>query len=923
LPDVSNRVIDRLVACAVPCVVFAAPAGFGKTHTAKAYCSRFSRTASITATVGMSALQVVSALHGFLDSGDPASDSLQECARSVWGTSQKTSIVIDSAECLEDAVLFDVLTALELSRPDHGSLVLCIRREPSSFSFSDVFAPHLLVVFRRADLELSFSELRACVPEGTALSVSALYHIYNLTRGWPVPTLSLLRVTVAETFDTAGLHLDHPALSDLFDWLDTNVVQMLSADVRAVLFRCVACCDMMPADFDAEPESEAGRADRRLYRNSQCADVGFSGEILVHPLIALVVRARYAAEVERCARAAATRFLDHGEPVRAVRAMVGIGDLERASAILDDVGFDAARELGGFPYPGLLLEHYSRTKPAYERHPLLWLNLVPCRYYAVGPKTLSREGADILKLHDGSPGRLERWLVATTSMLFDEAGDLQTAEHLARGLRAPAANLDTAGSFDLAEMYLDVSHGRYHSALERWNRLGAAFQSSPVWYGLHLRCAARAEVRLGHLEAGEDALRTLSALLRIGGCPSLATFGDLEAALVAWHRGDAEAFRVHRRDFASIAKSYDVPSMWAVLGALYGDDLGPDKSGDTYDPLAALILAADCRTDLAVPFARRAVASADATGDVAMRIWSRIVAAACDPSVAAEAIIGADVLAQSTDSDALKELVAARLPNSPDTATVFLQRLPIRNSSSDSEHDVSTNELVVCVATGELQRDGRRVKVSEGTLQLLLFLAVYGNVGRNVIVDNLWPELDGDAGSNALKICVHRVRSQLGDASAIVVEKSMYSLGKNVRSSYPHIERLAGIMAYPLSNDVFTEVSDVFDRLTRGLVSARASWDWFRPITRSLLDAVSALGTRLAQYELERDNPQMALQVARRMSGVDPLDEGARTLAIQAYLHMEKSAAALAEFREFSHLLKRELGTEPTGALKRLVGILQ
>jgi DNA-binding SARP family transcriptional activator len=242
--------------------------------------------------------------------------------------------------------------------------------------------------------------------------------------------------------------------------------------------------------------------------------------------------------------------------------------------------------------------------------------------------------------------------------------------------------------------------------------------------------------------------------------------------------------------------------------------------------------------------------------------------------------------------------------------------LPSRSDVAGPEFACGSGELMVCVATGELRRADRSVKVSEGTLQLLVFLAVRGPSSRNAIVDHLWPDLDGDAGSNALKICVHRVREQLGSATSISVHKSTYSLGKNVESSYPGIQRLVTVAAQPLTEEVVPEFSATFDRLTRGLIAGWPPWEWFRPITRSLIDAMNALGAALSQYELDRGNPQMALQIARRMIGVDSVDEGARALAIRAYRTMKNPAAALAEFKEFSFLLKRDVGTEPSESLK-------
>jgi DNA-binding SARP family transcriptional activator len=909
---VITRIVDVLTQCGSPFVALIAPAGFGKTHAASAFAGRFSRRAAVSAKPGMTAMQVMDRLAGSLE-GDvrgpaPAGGDLDAAAKRIWGSPQPACVVIDAAEGLDDATLLDVLTALERFRPAEGTLVVCTRHEPELFKFSEIVAPDSLTVLRRADLELTLREVRSL---GATANASMLYEIYHLTRGWPVPVFSLVRASVAGAFETESWHLDHPALNELFDWVDAHAVATLPDDVREVLLQCIACRDLLPADFDAGCAGQSNRVDRLLYRNAQHADIGFAGEIRVHPLIALTVRARHALDLKRLAREAAAAFLERGEPLRAARTMVSMGELERASAIVDSLDFDAARDLGGFAYPGTALERFVRTKPAYERYPLLWLNLVSCRYYAVGPKTLANEGADMLRLQPALPRQQRYWATAIVSMLFTEAGDEPMAECYATMLRtAPRGDADAVASLDLAEMYLDVLHGRYTLALERWNRLGSRLASSPVWYALHLRCAVRAEVRLGRVDAGEDALRTFSAVVGIGGCPSLAAYGAMSAAYVAWRSRDAAAFHRYRRDFAHLALHYDVPVLWPCLCAMFGDDFGDAMPGNAHDALAALILATSCTDDRAAALARQALLAADAGGDVAMRVMARIVAAASVPGDERELIAQARTLAQSTDSAALRELAGAQGPPS-----MFLQRA----SRVDAVKPV-LETVAIDVATGEVMLDDRKAKVSDGTLQLLVFLALHGRMNRDAVVERLWPDLDGDAGSNALKICVHRARAQLGNASFVIVEKASCFLGTGVTSSYPYVQFIALRAAYPITEHEHAEFSAAFDRLARGLVSAWAPWKWFVPFTRSLSDAMRAVGAALANYELERNNPQAALQIARRMTGIAPLDESARSLIIRAYVQLGNPTAAVQEFEDFSAILLRETGKEPTPSLRRLLG---
>ncbi|HTA40291.1 MAG TPA: BTAD domain-containing putative transcriptional regulator, partial [Candidatus Acidoferrales bacterium] len=807
-------------------------------------------------------------------------------------------------------------------RPESGVVVVCSCREPLLFQFSDLAAPHLLTVFRRADLQLSLDELQALTPAAAQLKPSALYGIYTLTRGWPVPSMYLIAASARGAFDIEPLRHDHPALHELLDWIDKSVISIMPDELRRLLLYCVVARDSVPSDFDGAYGDDPARADRLLYRRSQRADLGYAGEIRVYPLLAFAVRARYASQLDVSARKAAEDFLAQNKPLRAVRAMISIGDLGRAAEILDTLDFDAARDLGGFPYPGLALEHHPRSKHAFHRYPLLWLNLVPCRSYVVPAAFLAQEGASILNEDAGRlDPRQRRWITATVSTLFAATGDVQSAQRYAQLLDEYADAPDAAESRQLVAMYLDRASGRFQSALDRWRMLGPYLAQSPVWYALHLRCRVRAEVWLGNFDAGIDSLRALLSSMRIGGCPSLAGFGAMEATFLSWLRNDAAAFKQYLNEFARIAQQYDIPVLWPCLCALNGLEYDDDgRPVEHHDVLAALIVACDERDpELGRKLAIRAMNAADRGDDAVLKVVARIVAVSRGVPARDALLAQAAAAAENIDSDPVKASVRAFAAGSGDIGILQPFADHIRNASAPEITSASEVEgLRIEVATGEIFRGTTPIKVSEGTAQLTMLLAVSGEISRDAIVDCLWPDLDGDSAANALKMCVHRARAQLGDPAAYNVRKAAYSLG-SIASDYTTILNCAAATTAEQTEPRRIEYTNVFEGLARGAALGWAPWTWFAPYARALADAMRRLGSRLAEEQLEGGDPQVALQLARRMASVDPLDETARALLIRAYVKMGNWSAAIDEFRDFSEILKRDLGVEPSERLKKLL----
>lgn len=901
--------VARMDACAVPFIALLAPAGFRKTEIAAAYAARFQHVRRLELSSGLD--------------------------DNVWPDTP-ACIVVDAAEHADDDALRALLVHLLQTRPAEGHLVLCTRREPLTFRFTDLVRPDQLAVFRRADLELTFSEVKARVPSGHKVAYSTLYDIYALTHGWPVPVASLIATHARGALKAGHRNPNDPALYDLLDWVDREVIAVLPRVTQHTLLRCVACPDLAPSDFDEQFIDPNTRPDRRLLRNAQYADLGDGGEIRVQPLIAFAIRARYAEQLTAVGLEEAAWLLERDQPMRAVRTLVCIGEFERAAEIVDEYGFESMRDLAGFAYPALALEQYGEALPTFDRYPSLWLCLLPSRVHVVASVELAREGTRLLQMHGAYLDRqLRCWIRAMVAALLADAGDLAAAERCAvqLGEHESCDDSDVAISLDVARMYVDVARGRSQSAYERWGRVDAYFERSPVWRSFHLRCGARAKVGLGDVRGGIDAMQATLAAVRLGGCPSLSVFGAMYAAVLSWWRADEVDFRRFRREFADLVARYDAPLLWNALSALYGrefDELAPVP--EFHDALAAIVLAADCtevkRREASVD---RAISAADLRADLALRIAARFVAAICSVRATDTFLMEAIDLANSLDSTPLQESLAAyRAGGSPIGA---LQPLVdhVRRAGDDAVAPLVTDTarivpvrkaeqtLVVDVASGEILRGQEAVKTSEGTSQLLMLLAVYGEANRDVIADAIWPDLEGDGAANALKMCVHRARTQLEESSAIVVSKSLYRLGASVRSTYPEILEVMRAIGGPFAEERRPEYLSLFDRLSKSLAANRLPWEWFVPYARTLADAVRTIGERLGMDALDRGDAQTALEIARRMVGVDPLDEAARELVMRAYRKLGNATAAMREFEEFSDKLRREMSVAPSERLRRLI----
>jgi DNA-binding SARP family transcriptional activator len=78
--------------------------------------------------------------------------------------------------------------------------------------------------------------------------------------------------------------------------------------------------------------------------------------------------------------------------------------------------------------------------------------------------------------------------------------------------------------------------------------------------------------------------------------------------------------------------------------------------------------------------------------------------------------------------------------------------------------------------TGDVRVRGQQVEFSEKERALLFTVAATRTISPEVLADALWPDSDGDAALNALKVCLHRLRRRAGDPRVVRRIGQAYSL---------------------------------------------------------------------------------------------------------------------------------------------------
>jgi DNA-binding SARP family transcriptional activator len=907
-----RRVLQRIRRSGVALIALVAPAGYGKTYIAQ----RIAREDKHWATIDFVSTPDVSALAHALagvpklaEGGARDFDALV-AAWSVCDT--PLTLILENLECAGRDVL-DAVALLVRARPTEGKLIMCARRSLPS-GLTEVEAPHLIATLRADDLRFDRTEMEQLFAE-TGTDDTSLFRATRFTEGWPVVALFVQRRMHEEALDLNEDVVPDHLLDELFDYVDTQVIGKLAPP----LFQALAAASALGDLTDAEIERGFGRpgAVAELIRIHQLAREGAQDRVEIHPLIRRTIQRRHRQAMVDAMRTMADMFAGAGRFARAAECYLAVGDAASAADCARQVE-DGFLTLVGTEYATVTSDIDVASLAA---SPEIRLALAASRRLIETSRNLPREALATLEVARGETPSLEKAARGIAALSLIDAGRSADAAAL-----LDHVTFDTVEEFTVAELALLTARlaslaqfGRYDAAMALWRPLRRRVTGNAVWLAQLTRSEVQAARVRARWEVEHEALERMLLHARTGRSVPVIGLALAEAVFGAWLAGEEELFEAYRRELILLVERHEIPAL--LRFALAGDQREP-RIGRSDAPLwdaRAFLLAAASAQDGggAARFAQAALDAADVAGEPLTRILVRVCAAEKLGSARAR-LREARELSESIDVSPLRDAVVA-LAERGEVRGIFaplINRLRHRKSIVAPKADAP---LVVSLADGTLSRGEERIDVSEGVLALIVALAIEAQpVGRERLVDRVWPDLHDESAYNALKMCVHRTRQQLADPGAIVVTRSGYTLAPEIEVDLRALE--AALERVRRNSDAEEpELEAMFERLAHGRPAFFANWEWFEPIERILESATHEVGAFIATHALRHGDHVRALAIAQMLTKLDPLDEDARRVAIRAHLAANDRGAAILEYRSYRALLHDELNVEPSSDLKQLL----
>jgi DNA-binding SARP family transcriptional activator len=931
--------IDRVFAMPPPrLVVLTAPAGYGKSTFVRAYARRFSDAAVcdcealrdadelgrriVDALAAGSAELAIEIARIRLARGSDARAQM-DVLLEFWGRASVPSLIaFENADGLRGVPgAHELVERLVESAPAGRTLAFCLRR-PLPAAFARALGADGVATIGAHDLELSEDQVIA-LAAGQGVVIADAREIARLSAGWPVVVRLLIAMAATGRFDRLGSKLDDVAFDELYDYLAQEVVVGLPATVADALVAAVAIRDAQSADIAGALGDRFDAVTELRLQTLPFVTRDARGAYTVHELVRSMVARRFPERIDASLEAALTAHERAGNVARAAQIALAQGDVRRAARVLDRLP-TYVRAPTALPQ----CEHIvARLAPGQiAAFPSLWIATMPFRRFSVDLTTYLGEARRVYYcLHDDADARLRTdvllHLAAALyqSALFEEA-ETVLREALETYAREPSGERAAVLSFVTS---LRGLQGRFAEA--RALRAEIATIRRPDFLsdlGLHYVDAHEAFAR-GRYERGIAIVDESLRRMQEANLPLYVAFTATNGAIFAWANGDDERFArflAHvedvmvpgiERGFASFLAAargrtfvantrFEAPVMLAMahlfrMGFAQDRGTAADAAGDAAreadrcsDPYLQVLSHAACL--LLAP--ERGPGETEAMLGAARRIE------------APELLAAATAVARGADAAILAPFVASRV----------LRERAARPAGAD-----------VRVFAGCADVSGREVRLAGKELELLLYLALAharGAVARTAITEAIWPEIDEpDDAANNLRVTLSRLRRKLGDEGMILRSDNGYRLSSAVMVDVRQAEALVRepSAGQQLTKDRRAALAAVFAAVETGLPARFERFAWFAPHRLRLRELALAVGTLLARDALARAETGEALRYAHALVALDPLDEIARRLALDAYAIAGEWSAARRELDGYAALLHDELDAEPSAELFTLV----
>ena len=845
-------------------------------------------------------------------------------ALEAWKTPVSgTTFVFENAESIaRNPSAREFFARLLTQRPEGRTIVIC-SRESLRVHLTRFAAPHEILTLRAEDLAFDRSELGALFRDHAG-DPALLARIMQLSQGWPIAVFLLKRFANEGRIETLLESLDDVAFEELHDYLADQVLASLDPLLLEALFVCACIRQAKVEDLQAALEDGgAVRALADFAKESPFVTRSAEGAFQIHPLLAslllehhedrraeILVRTAQAHEGEKRFQRAAELHLARGDQAAAARAL-GQHEVIRDHA-------------PSMQYARILA---SLDRSLVQRYPRLWAVTALLRIFCIDTEELLDEAESLWRTLSPDVTPLERYYILVFRVLLmsyigllDESMEMLERFAVENGIGEEPKNY--------FEGYLFYLLGLMRARVGRIDRAERDLTIAlPLVGGMDVMASGTllalgadiARVRGEFTIARQFVDRALESARR-SGLWNFVAFNLAEGAFGAWLSGDDGAFLRCGAELEEVVQRNGVRGFAYFTAAARGRTEEPADADLLKWVACGRMIAAASSPDggEALKHARAAVAAAKQYRAPFVECLALITLAVFDGMHFDEHLREALERAAQCTSPALSAAVEAIAARRAEFGMLngFMMRL-------QRERIERVPLLEIGLADGRVRCAGREISLSEREHALLAALSLRREVvPRARLAGWLWPDLDDYAARNALSVCLHRLRTHLGNEQAVVRRKDGYALHDDVRVDLWEMDRLAATLRSrpALAQAERALLESMYERLRARRPERMLQWEWFEATERRINELRLEVAQRLAADALSHANYRRALELAEEMIGYDACDEAARHIAITAHLATGDRGAAMRQYRQYRDTLLAELQCEPSPSIKALVG---
>jgi DNA-binding SARP family transcriptional activator len=867
-------------------VLIVAGAGWGKTSLVRQLLSR-----------GLSGAYCD--LRDVLD-GDQAARELEE----AYGASPPERIAIDQVDALE-RVGWGALEDF-MRRVDPATQVVLLAHRRPEIDLSWFAAPHEVLTLRPKDLAFSEADCIELFVSGGAEELQARM-AYAATSGWPVSTLVLLRLAREGRLVESLRDLTGAAFADLHQYIKARTIDRLPREACDALVAVAALGQATAGDLELVAGTAAVEALERQMKIGVPYVRHYDQRFEVTPFVRATLLARYERGVRNVRETASELFLQNGAYLRAARVAADARAWEQLVRALElAIEHQAAPEaeiqalLRRAPFEFLvpsarLLAYYLSDELVVARpHELLARVRETLRSWRSGGDPVARYGADVALL-----------VGHRIANELDEASEI-----VARLNEVPIpADADLLGALFAGERAalasslgrIDDAEAEIHSIADRAFPISA--QRFTVEFNRYLFDGQTVEL----LDLSDQFVRRAR---RLGDFAALQR-ALFYRAIAAFFAQDRSVFEGAVRDALAVPPSRPIPRAYAELnGARYPLHMDTLRSIDAAFEGSDVAIAAEVLQD-----AQRRL------DDLKKPFWSafaRVMLAAV-PGVDRSSVLDAAMaFARNTQSQKLVQDVRALQDGSSLSG-------PLKNPMER----VSASPLLrgaravrVSILERTVARGGEDLPVRAREFEILALLVLHESaMPVEAICDAVWPDADADTALSALRMSVHRLRKQLGDADTIESVPQGYRIGPMVSCDIIEAERAIavarGLPEYGTHERL--RLQRMFASFAAPAMASGGKFSWWDRIEARITGVCHALGMMLGREALERGDHAAAIAFAEAVLAVDAYDEPAVELLVRALAVAGERAEAIRRYRQYTERLKLDYGVDTTLQLAALI----